>query len=1005
MNKRLLIPLFAAALAPLAAAQASTPNGLDAALERWRAAHGAGWRLDVDEGTGYAEFVFGAKAERDSRPASELQWFLAAREALAAAQDLHGIEGATLVEQRTSFLPLGMVGSSDKQTVRFLQAVRGVPVDGGAVNVLFDMQGSVLSIQTRALPGIANMDVRPSITAEAAAFYALTAFNADARIEGQLQGEPSLVIAQVESAEQRVGVLSWRIDVESVVDGEAKGYTYFIDARTGRVAQRAELIHHFDVGGTIYTKATPGNFPDSATNPPVQQPMRYARVTNSVGGTTITDANGNFNFAGINGPVTVTAFYDGTYNDVNNSAGSPYSFGQSATGTGNAIVLNNTPSALVTAQANIFQAVNDLRDWIRSVNPTDATGDFVYTANANIASSCNAFFNGSSINFYQAGGGCVNTAFSNVVMHEAGHWLNVLYGTGNGSDGMGEGNADIFAIYFHDDPIVGHDFCGLGCNVRDGNNNRQFCGDTNPGCHGGVHANGEVWMGAAWKIRTRLRNTLGTSNARAISDAIFFGWLLSYNQTQIRSVNETQWLTLDDDDGNINNGTPHFSQIDGGFRDQGFPGVTLVPLAVGGVTQLPNTTNQAGPYAVNATVSSNIGATVTGAQLFYRVGNGGFTQVAMSSTGGSGFTANIPGQTAPARVDYYVRGTDNLGNVGTFPSNAPTSVLSFAVGEFTQVFCDNFDSSLGWTVANTSLTSGAWERGDPVGTLNGASQAQPETDNPAGTGVNCFFTQQGSVGGSAGTADVDGGPTTLTSPSFDMSSGDGEISYAYWLYNDDQDDSLVVELSGNNGSTWVVARTYTGLQGGWNTDTVSVGGFVTPSANVRIRFRVADNPNNSITEAAIDDVCASVLGPVSCPAPSVYCTAKVNSLGCSPSIAFSGTPSASAAAAFTISASQVLNQKTALLFYGSASSNVPFKGGTLCVQSPLRRTPAQNSGGNGIGNDCSGAPSIDFNARIQAGVDPLLTAGASVFAQFYYRDPASSFTVGLSNAVGFQICP
>ncbi len=1005
MNKRLLIPLIAAALTPLSIAQSSASAGLDAALERWRTAHGAGWRLDVDEGTGYAEFVFGSKAVRDSRPSGELEWFLAAREALAAAQDLHGIEAATLVEERTSFLPLGMVGSSDKQTVRFRQAVRGVPVDGGAVNVLFDMQGSVLSFQTRALPAIADLDVRPSITAEDAAFYALRAFDADARIAGELQGEPKLVIAQVEQAEQRVGVLSWRIDVESVVDGEAKGYTYFIDARTGRVAQRAELIHHFDVGGTVYTKATPGNYPDSGTNPAVQQPMRRARVTSSAG-TTFTDANGNFNFPGVNGPLNVTCTYVGTFNNVINQAGASYSLTQSAaTGTGNSIVLNDTPSALVTAQANIFQAVNELRDWIRSVNPTDATGDFVYTANANIASTCNAFFNGSSINFYQAGGGCANTAFSNVVMHEAGHWLNVLYGTGNGSDGMGEGNADIYAIYFHDDPIVGHDFCGLGCNVRDANNNRQFCGDASPGCHGGVHANGEVWMGAAWKVRTRLRNTLGTPAARAISESIFYGWLLAYNQTQIRSVNETQWLTLDDDDGNIDNGTPHFSQIDGGFRDQGFPGVTLVPLAVSGVTQLANTTNQAGPYVVNATVASNIGATVTGAQLFYRVGNGAFTQLAMGSTGGNNYSANIPGQVAPVRVSYYVRGTDNLGNVRTFPVNAPTGTLSFTIGEYTQVFCDNFDTNLGWTVTNTSVTSGAWERGDPVGTVNGGTQAQPEFDNPLGTGVNCYFTQQGAVGGAVGSADLDGGPTILTSPTFDMSSGDGEISYAYWLYNDDQDDSLVVELSSNNGSTWVVARTYTGLQGGWNYGTVSVGAFLTPTATVRVRFRVADNPNNSITESAIDDVCVSVLGPVSCPPPSVYCTAKVNSLGCTPSIAFSGTPSASAAAPFTVSASQLLNQKTSLLFYGSAAASAPFQGGTLCVQTPLRRTLAQSTGGSPGGNDCSGAPTLNFNAVIQAGADPLLVVGATVFGQYYYRDPAASFTVGLSNAVSFQICP
>ena len=92
-----------------------------------------------------------------------------------------------------------------------------------------------------------------------------------------------------------------------------------------------------------------------------------------------------------------------------------------------------------------------------------------------------------------------------------GHWLNDLYGSGNGSDGFGEGNADVFAMYLVDDPIVGQDFCGSGCNVRDGNNTRQFCGDCCNGCYGQVHADGEVLMGALWKVRARLKVGLGSS--------------------------------------------------------------------------------------------------------------------------------------------------------------------------------------------------------------------------------------------------------------------------------------------------------------------------------------------------------------------------------------------------------------------------------------------------------------------------------------------------------------
>ncbi len=139
-------------------------------------------------------------------------------------------------------------------------------------------------------------------------------------------------------------------------------------------------------------------------------------------------------------------------------------------------------------------------------------------------------------------------------------------------------------------------------------------------------------------------------------------------------------------------------------------------------------------------------------------------------------------------------------------------------------------------------------------------------------------------------------------------------------------------------------------------------------------------------------------------APSVYCTAKANSLGCTPAIAFSGQPSASSLNAFTISASNVVNQKQGLLFYGYAQQIAPFQGGFLCAAPPTRRTPAQNSGGAAAPtNDCSGAYAFDFNGWIQSGADPLCVPGQTICAQYWSRDPASPSTTGLTNAVNFVI--
>ena len=139
--------------------------------------------------------------------------------------------------------------------------------------------------------------------------------------------------------------------------------------------------------------------------------------------------------------------------------------------------------------------------------------------------------------------------------------------------------------------------------------------------------------------------------------------------------------------------------------------------------------------------------------------------------------------------------------------------------------------------------------------------------------------------------------------------------------------------------------------------------------------------------------------------PVSYCTPKQNSQGCLPRIQASGFASASGPGALAIEAVQVINGKAGLLFYGFAPSSLPFQGGTLCVEQPLKRTAVQSSGGNPPPDDCSGMYGMDFNAEIQSGSNPALIAGVKICAQYWYRDPASPSTTGLSDALAFDIGP
>ena len=141
-------------------------------------------------------------------------------------------------------------------------------------------------------------------------------------------------------------------------------------------------------------------------------------------------------------------------------------------------------------------------------------------------------------------------------------------------------------------------------------------------------------------------------------------------------------------------------------------------------------------------------------------------------------------------------------------------------------------------------------------------------------------------------------------------------------------------------------------------------------------------------------------------APQRYCTAKVNSQGCTPRMTWSGAPSASGATAFSVGAVDVLNRRPGLLFYGTnGAAAFPYQGGWRCVATPLARTPNQDSGGNPTGNDCSGVYAYDFAARIASGVDPALVSGRTVWAQYWTRDPQASFTTGLSDGLTFTIRP
>lgn len=525
--------------------------------------------------------------------------------------------------------------------------------------------------------------------------------------------------------------LAWRVTVEQ--PSATVNEHVYVDAHNGEILDVVPTIYHFaDVKGRVLGTVNINNSGQAAPTPNI--PLKDINVTVAGVGTAATNANGDYFIAtALPGPFTVSASLAGSVFNINTAQGTELSASTSTVSAGAGLqegnlYFNAAGDSFGTAQTNAAHHHSIVTDYAKSKLPGFA-GFSQQVVTVNIADTCNANFNPSSnqLNFFAAGGGCVNTSFSTVMYHEFGHSMDDYYG-GIGNGALSEALGDIVAMYRTGQPLVGQDFFGTGSAIRNGENSKVWPASS---CGGQVHCVGETFMGFAWQAWKLLRSSLGNTQGAAVAEAVFIGTFPADNTSITSAV--TQVFLLDDNDGNLANGTPNYNDLAQAAIMKGFtpPVVTQSPVDIVHAAH-PDTFNQTQPYLIRATVSVPQPKTVAQVLLDYQYEGASKVTIPMTATGAPGeYEGSIPPVTGPKLVNYWIRATDSGGLSATSPTG--DSANRFAVGRKTVLFKDTLDPALpGWTSVQLA-NQNDWNIGIPQ--VLGTNIYDPEA---AFSGSNCY---------------------------------------------------------------------------------------------------------------------------------------------------------------------------------------------------------------------------------------------------------------------------
>lgn len=680
------------------------PTSRSAAWARFERARGAGWQALWDRDTEAPLRVFGrgipAPGAVASAPAAEAQ----ARAFLAEHLDLlaPGVPVGSFVLV-TNDLDAGL------RTVAFEQraAVAGlasVPVIGGRFSVRFK-NDRLFVFASEAIAGGAQLT--PPRVASAAAETAARAWIAE--IHGVVTlSEPTSLAALPLNRDGRTALRLVHRVVLTAGAPQAR-YVVYVDAVRGVPLAREQLLRF--AGAQVQFDA-PVRAPQLGRQS-YPAPLLTLDVDGAPG---TTDTSGAVTWPdGAPGALTIGPV--GSRIEVTNVAG-PNAVATFNAVDGEPVLWSLAEDEQGDAQLSAYIHANLVKAHAAKIAPKMPfiSAQLPVLVNQDDPQGCNAYWNGSSLNFMLAKGGCNNTArLGDVVYHEFGHGFHqhaILAGAGALDGSLGEGTGDIMGASMTHDPRLAPGFFTDGDqDLRDSDTGRRWPEDIS----WDIHETGLIWAGAMWDLRTFLVKDLGDEKGHELTDQLFYQTI-----RRASSIPSTyaEILAADDDDGDLGNGTPHICSINRAFVAHG----------LGSVLDEAGRVIRHEPLAIVSDKASSYPIDVTTEVLYPQCAGGaiGSVRVVVQSDSGSSilpltpgedghFVGSIPARAAGTQLLYQVIAQEGDASL-TLPANRADDLYRVFIGETRVLYENDFEAGIdGWTFGDEKGGKGDFEWGQPHG--------------------------------------------------------------------------------------------------------------------------------------------------------------------------------------------------------------------------------------------------------------------------------------------------